>query len=65
MITMGRSFAKSLPDPDDNPFLEVAIGANADALVTGNKRHFPSDAAGKVKILSPAEFLRYFQTTSK
>lgn len=28
-------------DPDDNKFLECAEAANADYLVTGNKRHFP------------------------
>jgi putative PIN family toxin of toxin-antitoxin system len=29
-----------LPDPDDTPFLEVALTGRADALVTGNARHF-------------------------
>jgi predicted nucleic acid-binding protein len=28
-------------DSDDNKFLECAEAANADYLVTGNKRHFP------------------------
>lgn len=30
------------PDPDDNRFLECAEAANADYLVTGNRRHFPA-----------------------
>lgn len=30
-----------LPDPDDEPFLEVALAARVVAIVTGNKRHFP------------------------
>jgi uncharacterized protein len=30
-------------DPDDNIFLECAEAAEADYLVTGNQRHFPSD----------------------
>ncbi len=30
------------PDPDDNRFLECAEAADADYLVTGNKRHFPA-----------------------
>src|SRR5438105_12775544 len=29
-----------LPDPDDTPFLEVALIGRADALVTGNARYF-------------------------
>ena len=47
-----------LPDPDDEPFLEVALSGQVEALVTGNKRHFPvSGRPGGVRILSPAEFL--------
>jgi len=30
------------PDRDDNRFLECADAANADFLITGNLRHFPS-----------------------
>jgi len=29
-----------LPAPDDIPFLQVALTGRADALVTGNARHF-------------------------
>jgi putative PIN family toxin of toxin-antitoxin system len=45
-----------LPDPGDEPFLEVALAAPAEALVTGNKRHYPGKLCPGVKILSPAEF---------
>ncbi len=45
-----------LPDPDDLPFLEVAAEAHA-VLVTGNKKHFPKEAAGAVQVVSPREFL--------
>jgi len=47
-----------LPDPDDEPFLEIALAAKAMAIVTGNKRHFPKREYEGVKILSPAEFLK-------
>ncbi len=47
-----------LPDPDDEPFLEIALAAKAMAIVTGNKRHFPKGGSEGVKILSPAEFLK-------
>ena len=45
-----------LPDSDDEPFLEVALSGKAEAIVTGNKRHFPRRKCGGVRILSPAEF---------
>ena len=48
--------AVELPDPDDLPFLEVAVAGRADALVTGNGRHFPP-ARCAVPVLSPAAFL--------
>ena len=44
-----------LPDPKDVPFLEVAVAGQADALVTGNARHFP-DTRG-VDLLTPRELL--------
>ena len=46
-----------IPDPDDLPFMEVAQAARADAVVTGNERHFPSRACGRIKIWSPRELL--------
>ncbi len=50
-----------LPDPTDEPFLEVAVTAAAAALVTGNRGHFPRGSYGAVKILSPSEFLDMFR----
>lgn len=48
----------SLPDPDDAPFLEVAIAGGADALVTGNARHFKTrDRRAGVQILEPSAFV--------
>jgi putative PIN family toxin of toxin-antitoxin system len=46
-----------LPDADDEPFLEVALSGRVNAIITGNKRHFPRREYEGVKILSPAEFL--------
>ena len=46
-----------LPDPDDEPFLEVALAGKVETIVTGNKRHFLRREYKGVKILSPAEFL--------
>ncbi len=49
-----------LSDPDDEPFLEVALAARAKAIITGNKRHFPKKEYQGTRILSPAEFLEAF-----
>jgi putative PIN family toxin of toxin-antitoxin system len=53
-----------LPDPEDEPFLEVALAAKAVALVTGNKRHFPKKQYEGTRILSPAEFLEMFESNT-
>lgn len=50
----------SIPDPKDLPFLEVALSGKADALITGNKKDFGKPRTG-LKILSPSEFLRFYQ----
>jgi len=49
--------AQPLPDPDDMPFLEVAITADVDALVTGNMKHFPQMFCHSITILTPRLFL--------
>jgi putative PIN family toxin of toxin-antitoxin system len=51
--------AASLPDPDDAAFLEVAIAAKAECLVTGTLKHFPASRRCGVRVLSPAEFLDF------
>ena len=47
-------------DSDDLPFAEVFITANAQALVTGNLRHFSPLVEKGLAIYSPAEFLERF-----
>ena len=46
-----------LPDPDDLVFVETAAATRADAIVTGNRHHFPKKTTGKIPVLSPSEFL--------
>lgn len=46
-----------LPDSEDEAFLEVAIAAGADFLVTGNLRRFPSRLRQGVAVVSPRDFL--------
>jgi putative PIN family toxin of toxin-antitoxin system len=52
--------AVTSPDPDDLPFLEAAVAGGADALVTGNRRHFPQRACGGIPVMSPSEFLAHW-----
>jgi uncharacterized protein len=51
----------ALSDPDDEPFLEVAVAGAVDALVTGNTRHFGL-AQGRlaIPVVSPRAFLDRF-----
>jgi uncharacterized protein len=44
--------AFQLPDPKDQPFLEVAIAGAAEAIITGNLRDFPPSCG--VLIATPA-----------
>lgn len=50
--------APTLPDRDDAKFLHCAAAAKAEYLVTGNKRHFPQEACGNVRVVSAGELLR-------
>jgi putative PIN family toxin of toxin-antitoxin system len=43
-------------DPDDDIFLECAEAADAQYIVTGNTKHFPSSWAS-TRIVTPREFL--------
>ena len=63
----GLSFVPSntilnLPDPDDEPFLDVALIASADYLVTGNMADYPPDKCHGLRVRSPAEFVVLWRT---
>ena len=44
-------------DPEDNKFLECALEAKAQCLITGNRKHFPMAHYDKTRIMSPGDFL--------
>ena len=44
-------------DPGDTKFLQCAEAAQADYIVTGNKRHFPAGLYGVTRIVSAGELL--------
>jgi len=49
--------ATRLPDSDDLPFLEVALSAKVDFLVTGNKKHYPPSVRRGIQVFFPKQFL--------
>ena len=55
---LARPLYVTLPDPDDLPFLEVAVAGDTEALVTGNFKHFePATRSHALAIVTPAELL--------
>ncbi len=56
-LVVPTGVAPALPDADDIAFLHWAVTAGAEFLVTGNKRHFPSEACGKVRVVNASELL--------
>ena len=50
------AFNGKIIDVFDLPFIEVARSAKADAVVTGNKKHFSQKDCGCL-VLSPAQFI--------
>jgi len=61
---LATSYAAGLPDPDDAPFLEVALAAGV-PLITGNKRHFPVEKRSGCAVLSASEFIDQFCATGR
>ena len=51
----------SLPDPGDLPFIEVAVAAAVDAIVTGNVKHFrPAEGRLDLAVMTPRQCLDWF-----
>ena len=55
----------NLPDPDDEPFLAVALAAAADFLVTGNLADYPKQKCKGCAAVSPAEFMERWQNPAR
>ncbi|MGH7330560.1 MAG: putative toxin-antitoxin system toxin component, PIN family [Polyangiaceae bacterium] len=58
---IGAPLPFALSDPDDEPFLEIAIAGAVDALVTGNEKHFKTPRGRLTRpIMTPRHFLDLF-----
>jgi len=67
IVNRGKAVATSplpepLPDPDDEPFLTVAIAGRVACLVTENRSHFPARLRQGVTLFSPREFLNGYRS---
>ena len=62
-LVAGRPLTTRLPDLDDEAFLEVALAANADCLVTGNLVHYPPEARAGVVVLPPSGLVERYRAT--
>ncbi len=56
MVEPGDTAAIS-PDPADTKFLQCALAARAEFLITGNKRDFPHSPYGFTRVVSAGELL--------
>ena len=59
--TLARLLDLPLPDPSDGVFIEVAIASDADCLVTGNLKHFPTEFLRGVRVVTPRAFCQMIE----
>ena len=57
ILVTAEPLSRSLPDPDDEAFLEVALAYSDTVIVTGNSKYFPQKLCNPIKVLTPAEFV--------
>lgn len=50
-----------LKDPDDNKFLELALEANAEFIITGNTKDFTLSVFHNTQIISASEFINNYE----
>ena len=54
-----------LSDPDDEMFLEVALAAPVQHLITGNLSDYTGHAHRHVQVISPSRFVAWYRTQAK
>jgi len=61
IFASGLPLKESLPDKDDEPFLEIAIAEKAEYLIPGNISHFPEKCCKDIRIVSPRKFIELYK----
>ena len=56
-VLQPKPLASPSPDPTDEKFIVCALTAAVDFIVTGNKRDFPLELCGSVRIVNAGELL--------
>jgi putative PIN family toxin of toxin-antitoxin system len=64
-VVAGEPLPVELPDPADEPFLEVAVAGDAQGLITGNTKHFPPSRCRGITVFSPREFLDHYRKQAR
>jgi uncharacterized protein len=64
-FTSSAPLQNRLPDPDDEPFLEVAIDGQVVSLITGNSIHYPPSPFKEINIFSPSQFVEFYRNQDK
>jgi putative PIN family toxin of toxin-antitoxin system len=62
LIEPDRNLSVISQDPADNKFLECGISASAAYLIAGNIHHFNFSFYEQLKIVSPSEFIKSFNS---
>lgn len=62
LIEPDHNFSVISQDPADNKFFECGISALADYMITGNIHHFNFSFYEQLKIVSPSEFIKFFDS---
>jgi len=57
-IVSGVKFEEIKDDPDDNKFLDCAVSASADYIISGDEHLLKLKEFRGIKIVSPAEFIK-------
>jgi putative PIN family toxin of toxin-antitoxin system len=59
LIFVLNSSPRMSPDPDDDQFIACAMAADADFIVTGNRRHYPQEFYGRARVVSARELSEF------
>lgn len=60
-IVAAKPLIERLPDADDEPFLEAAVGGKTRCLITGNLKHYPAKKYQGILVVSPVKFLEIYR----